>query len=118
MPELKKLKTAKQVAIVLGWVPGVCFVTDTTSPKLVYHWIGKAKAFPAMYHEVMIKTLNTLGYDAPPELWGQKAVRVITKADIKRISAAQDKKKIEVELRKAEKRVEALKRKVQATDLS
>lgn len=69
---MARLTTAKEVVVALNGVAAVCAMTGRDL-KTVYHWTGRAKAFPARYYDMMTKALRKNGHTASPDLWKQQA---------------------------------------------
>jgi len=64
---MKELRTAAAVVDAIG-IDRVCEITKTT-PKVAWHWWGRAKAFPPRTYVTMQRALKRRRCTAPPALW-------------------------------------------------
>lgn len=75
---MRQLTTALEVVEALGGIAAVCELTGANY-KTVYHWTGRAGAFPARTADLMAKALRKQGATAPPSLWNMLKAKPKTK---------------------------------------
>jgi hypothetical protein len=110
---MKRLATARKVFGALGGVPSVARLTKSKL-KSVYYWHTSGR-FPASTCLVMTWALDQLGYSAPGELWRQRGLENRTAAEINRIKRERRDVKTIQALKRAERQVLSLKKKLNLT---